>query len=121
MKYALLLNNAAADVERWETLSPEEAEAARAEEVPKWEAFFARVGERGQLVTGVELDGPWAAKTVRLVEGESLVTDGPYAETKEVVGGLLVVECENLDEAIELAASVPVADRGSVEIRPLAG
>ena len=119
MKYALLLNNRADDVERWAALSPDEAAAARAESIPKWEALFARMGERGQWLSGIELDDSSLAKTVRVVDGEPVVTDGPYAETKEVVGGLLLVECADLDEAIELAATIPLADRGSVEIRPV--
>ena len=85
----------------------------------KWEALFARMSERNQWLAGIELDGPTTAKTIRRVDGELVVTDGPYAETKEVVGGLMVVECANLDEAIEVAAAVPLASRGSVEIRPV--
>ncbi len=119
MKYALLLNNRSDDVERWAALSPDEAAAARAEEMPRWEALFARLGERGQWLSGVELDEPSLARTVRVVDGEPVVTDGPYAETREVVGGLMLVECADLDEAIELAAAVPLVDRGSVEIRPV--
>lgn len=119
MKYALLLTNDAADVARWKELSEDEAREARAAEIPKWQAVFERMQERGQRLSGLELDEPATAKVVRVVDGEPVVTDGPYAETKELVGGLMTVECADLDEAIELAASIPLASRGSVEIRPL--
>jgi hypothetical protein len=120
VKYVLLLSNDAADVERWKAMPEDEARASRAAEVPRWNAVFERMQERGQLRAGVELDGPETARTIRVVDGEPVVTDGPYAETKEVVGGLVVVECDDLDETIELAAAIPLASRGSVEIRPVA-
>lgn len=120
MRYALFLNNDAADVERWKAMPEDEARSAREAEMPKWVALFEGMEARGQRISGVELDGPAAAKTVRVVDGETVVTDGPYAETKEVVGGLMIVECGDLDEAIELAASIPLVSRGSVEIRPVA-
>jgi hypothetical protein len=59
------------------------------------------------------------ATTVRVADGETLVTDGPFAETKDVVGGLVVVECADLDEAIAIAQGHPYARRGSIEIRPV--
>ena len=116
MKYVLLLTNAAEDRARWETMSEEEAAAARAAEMPRWEALFADLGPH--WVDGRELDEPAAAKTVRVRDGETLITDGPYAETKEQLGGLFVLECDDLDQAIALAAKVPVAERASVELRP---
>ena len=119
MKYALLLANDASDVERWQTMTPEESDAARATSMPKWLALFERMEARGQSISGLELEDPSTAKTLRAVDGELVVTDGPYAETKELVGGLMLVECADLDEAIELAASIPLASRGSVEIRPI--
>jgi hypothetical protein len=119
MKYALLLQNDAADIARWKELSEDEARAARAAEIPKWVALMERMEAGGQRLSGLELDEPETAKVVRIVDGETVVTDGPYAETKELVGGLMTVECADLDEAIELAASIPLASRGSVEIRPI--
>jgi hypothetical protein len=59
------------------------------------------------------------ATTVRVRKGEVLVSDGPFAETKDFVGGVVAIECENLDDAIQIAASHPYARRGSVEIRPV--
>jgi hypothetical protein len=117
MKYAALLLNTSDDWDAWQHLTPDEAAAARAEEMPKWQALFAHVGQR--WTAGYELDGPSAAKVVRVREGETQITDGPFAETKEVVGGLAILDCENLDEAIEIAALVPLVERGAVELRPV--
>jgi hypothetical protein len=120
MKYVLLLQNAQEDRDRWATLSEEEAKAERAAEIPKWNALFEEMMAGGHWVDGHELDDPGTAKTVRIRDGERLVTDGPYAETKEQVGGFFLIEAEDLDQAIAIAAKVPVAERASVEIRPLA-
>jgi hypothetical protein len=119
VKYAALLTNTPDAVERWEAMSPEEAQALRAEEVPKWEALFGELGASGKLGSGYELDSPTTAKTVRVRDGETLVTDGPYAESKELLGGLMLLDCDDLDEAIAIAARIPVAERASVELRPI--
>ena len=119
MKYAALLTNNADEVAAWEQMSPEEAASARAEEVPKWEALFGELGQTGKLGFGAELDSPQTAKTVRVRDGETLVTDGPFAETKEQIGGLMEIEAEDLDAAIAIAARIPVAVRASVELRPV--
>ena len=119
MKYAALLTNNADQVAAWEQLTPEEAAAARAEEVPKWEALFGELGPTGALGDGYELDSPTTAKTVRVRDGETLVTDGPFAETKELIGGLMEIEAEDLDAAIAIAARIPVVFTASVELRPV--
>jgi hypothetical protein len=119
MKYAALLTNNADDVAAWEKLSPKEAAAARADEIPKWEALFNELGPTGALGFSAELDAPRTSKTVRVRDGETIVTDGPYAETKEQIGGLIEVEAEDLDAAIAIAARIPVALRASVELRPV--
>ena len=119
MKYALLLTNSEEDRERWATMPEEEARAARAAEVPKWKALFGELGASGKLLSGSELDDPGTAKTVRVRSGERGVTDGPFAETKEQIGGLMMIEADDLDEAISIAAKVPVVERASVEIRPV--
>ena len=119
MKYAALLTNSADAVAAWERMTPEEAAAARAEEVPKWEALFGELGPTGVLGFGAELDSPSTAKTVRVRGGETIVTDGPFAETKEQIGGLVVLDCDDLDQAISIAARIPVATRASVELRPV--
>jgi hypothetical protein len=119
VKYAALLTNLQDDVAAWERLSPEEAAAARAEEVPKWEALFGELGPSGKLGFGAELDSPSTAKTVRVRDGETIVTDGPFAETKEQIGGLMELDADDLDEAIAIAARIPVVFRASVELRPV--
>ena len=119
MKYAALLTNNADDVAAWEQLTPEEAAAARAKEVPKWEALFSELGPSGALGSGFELDSPTTAKTVRVRDGETIVTDGPYAETKEQIGGFFDTNLPDLDTALELAAKIPSSEYGSIEVRPV--
>ena len=119
MKYAALLTNDAADIAGWARMTPEEAQAARAKEIPKWEALFGELGPTGALGAGFELDVPATAKTVRVRDGETIVTDGPYAETKEQIGGVVELQVEDLDEAIAIAARIPVVFRASVELRPV--
>ena len=119
MKYAALLTNLQDDVERWEQMSPDEAAAARAEEIPKWEALFGELGQSGKLGYGAELDSPKSAKTVRVRDGETIVTDGPFAETKEQIGGLMELNADDLDEAIAIASKIPVVFRAAVELRPV--
>ena len=117
MKYVALLTNTAEDRARWETMSAEEAAAARAAEMPKWNALFEELGPH--LVDGKELEEPATAKTVRVRDGETIVTDGPYADTKEQLGGFFVLDCEDLDQALALATKIPVVERASVELRPV--
>lgn len=119
MKYVALITNTAEQRERWAAMSPEEAKAAREAEIPKWNALFAELQAGSHYVEGAELDEPETAKTVRVRDGETLVTDGPYAETKEQVGGFFLLECADLDQAIGLAAKIPSAERASIELRPI--
>ena len=76
---------------------------------------------RGMWVIGDQLAPPRRGKSVRMRDGKKLVTDGPFAETKEVVGGFDIIECGNLDEAVEIAAGHPVAEFGTIEVRPFWG
>jgi hypothetical protein len=119
VKYAALLTNLEDDVRAWEQMSPEEAAAARAQEIPKWEALFAELGESGKIGFGAELDSPTTAKTVRVRDGETIVTDGPFAETKEQIGGVMELNADDLDDAIAIASKIPVVFRASVELRPV--
>jgi hypothetical protein len=82
-------------------------------------AWAAEMTRRGVLVSGEVLQPPEAARTVRVRAGEVLLADGPFAETKEQIGGVTVIECADLDEAVEVAAAHPVARYGMVEVRPL--
>jgi len=119
MKYLLLLSNDKGDWESWRRLSAEEARELRANEMPRWNELFGWIAEQGIEVSGQELESPKASRVVRVRNGEKVVTDGPFAETKELLGGYFLAECKDLDQAIELAEHVPVVSKGSVEIRPL--
>ena len=77
--------------------------------------------ERGMWVTGDQLAPPRRARSVRVRAGKTMVTDGPFAETKEAVGGFDIIECGSPEEAVEIAAGHPVAQIGTVEVRPLWG
>jgi len=81
--------------------------------------LFGELGPSGALGAGYELDSPKTARTVRVRDGETLVTDGPFADTKEQIGGLMELEAEDLDAAIAIAARIPVVFRASVELRPV--
>jgi hypothetical protein len=95
-------------------LSPEE----RATIGPDVEAWMREMDERGVRLQGHQLAPVSDATTVRVRKGEVLLADGPFAETKEHIGGFDILACENLDEAIEVAARHPVARFGTIEVRP---
>ncbi len=82
-------------------------------------AFGQELTNRGIKYSGDPLQPPTTATTVRVRDGKTLTVDGPYAETKEWFSGYYLVECSNLDEALELAAKIPTAQYGSVEVRPV--
>jgi hypothetical protein len=77
------------------------------------------MNERGVLRGGERLRPTTDSTTVRVRDGETLTSDGPFAETKEQVGGYYLVDCKDLDEAIEIAAKLPGAAHGSIEVRPI--
>jgi len=116
MKYALLIY---ADQAGWEAMTPDEAAAARAESLPQWYSLFEELGKVDPAANGFELVGATDAKVVRVRDGQTIVTDGPFAETKEQIGGLFLTDLPDLDEAIRIAALVPAAGYGSLEIRPI--
>ena len=106
-------------------IAGEEA-AEPAEDSPEMKAILAKYGEfskemaeRGILQGGARLRSANDATTVRVRDGEVLTFDGPYAETKEQVGGYFIVDCKDLDEAIEVASKIPSAQFGSIEVRPI--
>ncbi|MFT7647321.1 MAG: hypothetical protein ACI8Y4_002069 [Candidatus Poriferisodalaceae bacterium] len=82
-------------------------------------AFNDLVGGAGKLLGGEPLEEVSTAQTVRVRDGESMITDGPFAETKEHLGGYYLLDCDNLDEALHYAAMIPAAKHGSIEVRPL--
>ncbi len=106
MKYILLIH-APADAER------------EADMLSRHEKFAEAAGRRGKLVDGAELADVAVTTTLRRNNGQSIVTDGPHAETKEHLGGYYIVDCADLDEAIELGSDVPLVEGGALEIRPL--
>ena len=116
MQYALLVYS---DQSSWAELDEEEAARLRAESMPRWIALFEELGKADPDMVSRELEAASEAKVVRVVDGERVVTDGPFAETKEQLGGLFELTLPDLDEAIRLAALVPTAERGSLEIRPI--
>jgi len=117
MKYAMLVYS---DQSTWDSYSAEEAAQMRAESMPRWISLFEEMGRVDPDAQGRELTAAGEAKVVRVVDGQTVVTDGPFTETKEQLGGIFVTELPDLDEAIRLAAMVPAADYGTLEIRPLA-
>jgi len=94
--------------------------AERARRAAALEAFTDQMTTRGTLLASEQLQRTETAATVRCWDGgDVLVTDGPFAETKEQIAGLFIVECNDLDEAIEVATAVPAAWYGTVEVRPV--
>jgi len=87
--------------------------------VEQWSAATGAMASAGVLVDCAPLQPPFASTTVRVRDGEVLLTDGPAAEIKEHFGGFTLVECVDLDEALKWAATLPVATDGAVEIRPV--
>jgi hypothetical protein len=90
-----------------------------AERMPRWFEFTQALVDAGAMVAGDPLEGQDTATTVRVRNGETVVTDGPFAETKELLGGYYVIDVPDLDAALEWAAKMPNVDYGSVEVRPL--
>ncbi len=82
-------------------------------------AFTTEVKENSQHVAGEALLPTETATTVRVRDGNRVTTDGPFAETKEQLGGFYLLDCKDLDEAIELASKIPSAKYGSIEVRPV--
>ena len=101
--------------------SNEENDARRteAENEALMGAYFAFSDEVREKGGGDALQPISTATTVRVRDCRTLTTDGPFAETKEQLGGFYILDCENLDEAIELAAKIPTAKDGSIEVRPI--
>lgn len=88
-------------------------------ELGKWFEYTERLKESGALLGGEALQPTSTATTVRKQGERVLTTDGPFAETKEQLGGFYMVECKDLDEALKWAAEIPSAGRGPVEVRPI--
>jgi hypothetical protein len=115
MKYMLLVC--------WDTGSMDAQTDPDPSEPPDGHSFpwLDDVQTRGIWVTGDQLAPPRRARSVRVRNGKTLVTDGPFTETKEAVGGFDILECESLEEAVEIAAEHPLAQVGTIEVRPFWG
>ena len=116
MKYMLLINQGTAptprDPEAWATLSEDEQKAVFAD--------YQAINQTPGVTPGLQLQDAGTATTVRVEDGRTLTTDGPFVDTKEALGGYCFLEADDLDAAIELAGKIPAASMGgAVEIRPL--
>jgi hypothetical protein len=98
---------------------PEKGTPEAATALSAMQAFYANCRDRGVLVGADALHAPTTATTVRIRDGETLQTDGPFAESTEWLGGYFMLDCADLDEALEFAALCPTARSGSVEVRPI--
>jgi len=112
MRYLLMIADEEAARDAW----PAEATAAMD---AGYGAFYEEMSQRKVLQGGERLRPSTDATTVRVRNGDVLTSDGPFAETKEQVGGYFVVDCKDLDEAIEVASKIPGAKHGSIEVRPI--
>jgi hypothetical protein len=117
MKYMLLIHQGDTptprDPEAWAALSEEEQQAVFAD--------YQALNETPGVSPGVQMQDPSTATTVRVEDGNTLTTDGPFVDTKEALGGYLFYEADDLDAAIEVAARIPAARMGgAIEIRPIA-
>ena len=113
MQYLLLLNET--ETEFAKRNDPEQAGAYWG----GWNAFISSMAQAGIIVKGDGLQGPHTATTVRIRDGKRLVQDGPFADTKEQLGGYFVIEVPDLDTALEWAARSPSPADASVEVRPV--
>jgi hypothetical protein len=116
MKYMLLIHQGDTptprDPDAWAKLSEDEQQAVFAD--------YMAINQTEGVSPGAQLDGPETATTVRVEDGKTLTTDGPFAEIKEAIGGFLFFEADDLDAAIELAARIPAARLGgAIEVRPV--
>lgn len=111
MKYALLLYSS-------EDAGPQ-SEEEMMEEMPQWFAFTEELDQAGANLGGEALLPAATATTVTVRDGQRMTTDGPFAETKEVLGGFYIIEAADLDAALAWAEKIPSAPYGSVEVRPV--
>ena len=116
MQYLLLIyQDERAQGEAWGQLSEEE----QGREMRAWYGYTEELQKSGAHVAGEALQPTGTARTVRVDGGERMVTDGPFAETKEQLGGYYVVDVESEEQALEWAAKMPSLPNGSVEVRPI--
>jgi len=114
MQFVLTFNQPLADIERHE--HPDQGPSA----LEPWKAYMTELAGAGVLRGGNRLAPPWTATTVRIRHGERLIQDGPFAETREIAAGYVVIDVPSLDEALHWAARSPSSHSGSTEVRPVA-
>ena len=112
MQYMLLIYNPPGD---WESMPAEERQAISG----AYFTFTEELRQSGKLVGGDALQPISTATSIRVRDGETLTTDGPFAETKEVLGGYYLIDVETIDEALEWGAKIPGAQYGTIEVRPV--
>lgn len=112
MQYVLMIHVS-------ESLTNSFSDSERAEWMQAYGQFHQEVQERGLMRGGAPLQPESTTTTVRIRESETMITDGPFAETKEQLAGIYILECKDLDEAIEVAKKIPDVHNGSIEIRPV--
>jgi hypothetical protein len=112
MQYLLLIYG---QEENWTNLTPAQEATMRQE----YGQFSKEIADKGKFVGGNRLTPVATATTVRVRDGKRVTTDGPFAETKEQLGGYFLINANDLDEAIAIAARIPAARYGSVEVRPI--
>ncbi|MGH2557202.1 MAG: YciI family protein [Actinomycetota bacterium] len=113
MRYLLLIYG---DEKQWASQSPEQQKGV----MEAYDSYGKWLANKGWMQAGEALEPTSAATSVTVRDGKLLTTDGPFAETKEQLGGFYQIECENLDQAIEAASKIPAARGGTIEVRPIA-
>ena len=112
MKYLLLIYH---NEQSWDAIS----ESDRQQIYTEYRSLRSDLESSGKFVSGSQLQPITTATTVKVRDGQELVTDGPFAETHEQLGGYFLIEASNLDEATSIAARIPSARTGTIEVRPL--
>jgi hypothetical protein len=112
MRYVLMI---CADQNKIQAMTETEGAAILAE----YGKFMEEMSQRGVLRGGERLRPATEARTVRVNNGKVLTSDGPFAETKEQIGGFFIVDCKDVDEATEIASKIPGARLGTIEVRPI--
>ena len=112
MKYVLMFVGSTDDQDSFDRLPPEQRAVAQAR-AGQW---FEEQSRAGRIVGGEQLQSPGSSTTVRIKNGKAIVTDGPFVEAKEIIGGFAIVEVKDLDEALAMAKAWPA---GAVEVRPV--
>ncbi len=115
MKYMILISSNPASRQIWESFTA----AQRAEGWKYYASLNEDLNASGEMIVSEALADPSLAKRVRVTDGQVMTSDGPFAEVKEHLAGFFLIECESIDRAVEIAARVPEAALGLVEVRPV--